>query len=127
MSALRKLRTRPVDVNFVYVPREEHQRLVVYESVYVVYPFLRGRTTVRVGGYADGQVLLPERMRAAVIPDCLLFKPGPNNVMFEPGTAFTKSGDAELYEQLKPHQEKNLLLFPPHAFFPPLTTGIKRP
>ena len=124
VSALRKLRAHQSDVGFVYV--SEKPSLFRWGTHGVAYPFLRGTTMVPVGGYISGQVLLPYRMHAAVIPECLCLTPEKGNVLFEPGTTFVENESDEVFEQANPLVEEEHLLFPPHAYFPPLIRDSRR-
>lgn len=121
VSALRKLRTRPIDVTLVRAAPSEP--LVECEGHVVAYPFVRATTMVPLGGFADGSVLVPDRMRVPVIPECLCFAPDNNNVLLEPGTTFTKAFALQLYEQVKPAEEEQFLLFSSNADFPPLLSS----
>ena len=120
VSALRKLRAHQKDVNFVCVAKDQLQ-CTEDRKHWVAPSFIRGTTMVPVGGFKDGCcVLSPFKMHAALIPECLCFTPDDRNVMFEPGTTFTKANHAEFYTQVEPTVEEAHLLFPAHTYFPPL-------
>ena len=118
VSALRKLRTRPIDVTLVLV--SDNPFFECDKDHFASYNFVRATTMVPLGGDSNARVVCPYKMRVPIIPECLCFTPdnNNNNVLLEPGTTFTKAMNAELFVQDEPSADH--LLFPPHAYLPPL-------